>query len=51
MSDLYVPCEKCGTNGQIYAYTNRDDPSSGEYFDCPLCHGTGEVDKELIENE
>lgn len=35
----------------VFAYTSIGDgfgrPSRGEYFNCPLCSGTGEADAKL----
>jgi hypothetical protein len=47
MSDLYVKCPRCSGRRQVFAYTDLGSdyqPSRGEYFNCPLCSGTGEAD-------
>ena len=53
MSDaLYVTCPRCKGDGTVFAYTsigNGFTPSVGEYFSCPLCHGTGEADRQLAD--
>lgn len=46
---LYVPCPRCRGSRQVFAYTrlgNELRHATGEYFTCPLCHGTAEADRE-----
>jgi DnaJ-class molecular chaperone len=46
---IYVKCPRCEGRCQVFAYTrigNGFAPSEGEYFQCPVCHGTGEADEE-----
>ncbi len=42
----YVPCPRCKGTRMVYAITRESNgfsPSVGEYFTCPLCHGTAEA--------
>ena len=48
-SDLYVSCPRCRGNKMISVCTrpgNDFHPSRWEYVNCPLCHATGEADRE-----
>ena len=54
MSDLplYVPCPRCKGEKLVWACTSPGDgwfPTRWESFDCPLCHATGQADRELAE--
>lgn len=43
----YIACPRCKGACQVFAYTELPEfgrPSVGEYFQCPLCLGTGEAD-------
>lgn len=43
----YVPCPRCYGHRQVWAIARESDgfrPSVGEYFTCPLCHGTAEAE-------
>lgn len=45
MSD-YTQCPRCDGDCQVYAYASPGDDKNfpqGEYFQCPLCIGTGTV--------
>lgn len=47
--ELYVLCPDCGGDREITAYRSLEYPHRATSFQCPLCGGTGEADRELAE--
>jgi len=52
MSDFYATCPRCRGDRYIEVCTDPGgnfSPSQWECFDCPLCRGTGECDRDEAE--
>lgn len=51
----YSLCPRCHGDGQVFACTSVTSPfggSIGEYFQCPVCDGMGDVKtSDLISND
>lgn len=52
LADPYVPCPRCRGRRFVSAITRMGDgwqPTISEDFECPLCHATGEAERELAD--